>query len=179
MPQGKLVDRQWAVVHSPVQPSPVTPLVCRSGSTCRCPTGELRTDGTTIIDFIITNIGTDPIKLPSSVALFDAPFEALTLWVTSAGIQDQYVKDAGSFKIEIVGISAELDGRSNDSKSFTLLAPTKSFRVRASSPQLKTGTNSFPAHAVLSQITDTNKLVGTADSVAITTTLVAAKSNSL
>src|SRR5438105_934966 len=37
----------------------------------RIPTGELRPNGTTLVDFIITNIGAEPIKLPSSVAMFN------------------------------------------------------------------------------------------------------------
>lgn len=147
----------------------------------RIPTRELRTDGTTPVDFIITNIGTEPIKLPSSVALFNSPFDALTLWVSSDGIKEQYLKDVGSgrlFKVEMVAISAELDGSSDDPKSFNVLAPNKSIRVQTSSPQLKAGTHSFTAHAELAHITNITEVIGTADSVTVRTTLSASSPNS-
>jgi hypothetical protein len=142
---------------------------------------ELRSDGTTALDFIITNIGTEPLKLPSSVALVNSPYEALTLWVTSDGVKEQYFKDATSgrlVKIEMVGISAELDGSSDDLTSFTVLAPNQSIRVHASSPQLKAGTDSFTAHAELAHITTKTDVIGTADSVAVTANLSATGSNS-
>src|SRR5262245_12561341 len=50
------------------------------------PTGDLRTDGTTRVDFVITNIGPEPIILPSSVDQNIAPIVqgvVLTLWLTS------------------------------------------------------------------------------------------------
>ncbi len=81
------------------------------------PTPELRRDGTTVVDFIITNVGTEPLKLPSSVAIFDSPMEELNLWITSDAIKDQYAKDVNSgrlFKIGLVPISAELDGHSDE-----------------------------------------------------------------
>jgi hypothetical protein len=95
-------------------------------------------------------------------------------WLTSDGIKDQYLY-AGSgrvIKFEIVEISAELDGRSDEPKSFLALAPSKSIRVHASSPQLKAGTYSFTAHAELGRMSNgTAEGIGTADSEAVTTTL--------
>jgi len=139
------------------------------------PSQKLRPDETTIVDFIITNIGTEPIKLPSSVLIFSSePMDALTLWLTSEGIKDQYLNDGSGrlIKFEIVETSAELDSRSDEPKSFVVLAPNKSIRVHASSPQLKAGTHSFTAHAELGHMSNgTNELIGTADSEAVTTTL--------
>jgi hypothetical protein len=138
------------------------------------PTHELRPDGTTAIDFVVTNISTEPIKLPSSVVLFNAPMESLDLWLTSDGIKDQYLGDGKSgplVKIEFVEISAELDGSSDDQKSFYSLAPNKSIRVRAFSPELIAGAHTFTAHAEFGRITNTNELIGTADSDPVTTTL--------
>ena len=140
------------------------------------PIRELRPDGSMPVDFIITNIGTEPIKLPSSAVRFDfEPREVLTLWFTSDAIKDQYLKDVGSgriVKIEIVPISAELDGRSDDPKSIFVLAPNKSIRVRASSPQLNGGTHSFTAHAELVRLSNgSSEGIGTADSEPVTTTL--------
>src|SRR5437879_5272444 len=75
------------------------------------PNGEIGPGGTTTIDFVITNIGTEAIKLPFSVVLFDSePREALTLWVSSDAIRDLYARDVSSgrlFKIEMVPISTE------------------------------------------------------------------------
>ena len=132
-------------------------------------TGELQPDGTAAVDFVITNISTEPIKLPSSAVLFNSPMEALTLWLTSDGVKDFYL--TGAIKIESVWISAELDGRSDDQKSFYALAPNKSIRVRASSPPLITGTHSFTAHAEFAHITNTTEVIGTADSDSVATTL--------
>jgi hypothetical protein len=140
------------------------------------PTGKLRPNGTTLADFIVTNIGTEPIKLPCSVLLFDSePREELTLWLTSDAIKDQYAKDVNSgrlFKIEIIGISAELDGDSEEPGSYSVLAPNQSIRVHGPSPQLITGTHSFTAHAELIRTSNgTSERIGTADSEAVTTTL--------
>jgi hypothetical protein len=141
------------------------------------PTRELRPDETTIVDFIITNIGTEPIKLPSSVLLFNSePREALTLWLTSDGIKDQYLYTGSGrvIKFETVQISAEMDGRSDEPKSFLALAPSKSIRVHASSPQLKAGTHSFTAHAEFGRFSNgSGEAIGTADSEPVTATLSA------
>jgi hypothetical protein len=151
------------------------------------PTGELQPDGTTRVDFIITNIGTEPIKLPSSVALFNfEPREQLTLWVTSDAIKDQYLGETGSGRLVlvkmkgVVSISAELDGTSDDPRSLYVLPPNKSIRVHASSPQLKSGTHSLTAHAELLRVSRvsngsseviTSEGIGTADSDVVTTRL--------
>jgi hypothetical protein len=132
------------------------------------PTREMRPDGTAGVDFVITNISAKPIKLPSSVVLFNSPMEALTLWLTSDGIKDYYLT---GLKIEMVAISAELDGHSDDQKSFYALAPNKSIRVHASSPQLIAGAHTFTAHAEFAHITNTTEVIGTADSDAVTTML--------
>jgi hypothetical protein len=148
----------------------------------RIPTGQLRPNGSTLIDFVITNIGSETIKLPSSVAMFNfEPREALNLWVTSDAIKDQYLKDSGSgrlVKIEIVGINAELDGSSAETKSLYVLAPNKSLLVHASSPwNLKPGTHSFTAHAELLHVSNgSSERVGTADSRSVTTTLLTSSS---
>lgn len=150
----------------------------------RIPTGELRPNGTTLVDFIITNVGTEPIKLPSSVVLFNfEPREALTLWVTSDAIKNRYVKETGSgrrIKIEAsVGISAELDGSGDDPNSWYVLAPNRSIRVGASSAQLKAGTHTLKAHAELLRISNgSSEGVGTADSHAVTTRLSTRSSKS-
>lgn len=143
------------------------------------PTRELRPDGTTLIDFIITNIGTEPIKLPTSVAFVNSERrEDLTLWVTSDGIKDQYLRtESGrTVKIEFVWISAELEGFSDDPKTISVLAPNKSIRVHAFSPQLKPGSHSFTAHAELLRISNgSSERVGTADSETVRTTFSTAR----
>jgi len=78
------------------------------------------------------------------------------------------------FNIEIVPINAELDGSSGDPTSFYVLAPKKSIRVHASSPQLDAGTHSFVAHAELARVSNgSTEVIGTADSEVVTTTLSA------
>ena len=112
--------------------------------------------------------------------------EELNLWVTSDAIKDQYGKDVNSgrlFKIEIVPISAELDGDSDEPKSFYILDPKKSLRVHASSPQLKVGTYSFIAHAELLRTARNGSqlfsdLIGTADSEGVEETITAASPRS-
>jgi hypothetical protein len=148
------------------------------------PTGELRPDGTALVDFIITNIGTEPIGLPSSAVISDGEqVEALTLWFTSDAITDQLLITTGSgrvAKIELVETSAELDGHHDDAKSLYVLAPNKSLRIRASSRvHLKPGTHSFTAHAELGHLTKgTSEIIGTADSDAMTRTLSTTGPNS-
>jgi len=149
---------------------------------------EVAASASTPVDFIMTNIGTEPVKLPCSVVLFqalssgDAPdldiggTSILTLWITSDAIIDEYAKDERTgrlFKISIVGISAELDGGTRDPGSFCVLTPSKSLKVHAhAGPALKAGMHSFTAHAVLQlNSRGTSKLVGTADSQPITKTL--------
>jgi hypothetical protein len=145
------------------------------------PTHELRPDGTTAVDFVVTNISTEPIILPSSTVLFNAPMESLVLWVTSDGIKDYFFGDGKTgplVKIEAVGISAELDGHSDNPKSFYSLGPNKSIFVHASLPELIPGIHTFTAHAELGHITNTNDVIGTADSEAVTATVSAPKPTS-
>ncbi len=101
--------------------------------------------------------------------------ESLTLWITSDGIQPQYGRDINTghlFKLmDIVAISAELDATEADQKGFRTLAPSESIRIRASSPGMNLGTQTFTAHAELGHITNTNDLMGTADSVPVTIAL--------
>jgi len=71
------------------------------------PTTELRSDGTALVDFVITNVGTEPMSLPSSVNQnIEQQTSVLTLWLTSDAIKDEYFGDTGSsrpFKIEMSG----------------------------------------------------------------------------
>jgi hypothetical protein len=140
------------------------------------PNGELRRDGSLLVDFVITNVGTEPINLPSSVNQNIEHMSVLTLWLTSDAIMDQFAKDQQTgrpFRIDIVGTSAELYGRNNDPQNFAVLAPNKSILVHASSRiQLNPGSHSITAHAELLRIMNgTSRLVGTADSEAVTKTL--------
>ena len=162
------------------------------------PVGELRSDGTTLVDFIVTNVGSAPITIPSVLDQGDllpkAPsteyiLDCLTLYLTSDAIKDTYLKDINSgrlFKIDAVGTSAELYGRSDGPQSFHVLAPNETIRVHASSRVgLEPGTHTLTAHAELLRVTvrlninsptrdtvnETSKEVGTADSEAVTTTL--------
>ena len=146
----------------------------------RIPSGPLQPNGTTFVDFVITNVGTETISLPSSINGNGQSSDILTLWFTSDAVKDAYFKDTASarpVKIEIVPTSAELYGRSNDPHSFLLVAPNQSVRVHASSRvQLQPGTHTATAHAELLHLVVRNssissELVGTADSEAVTTTL--------
>jgi hypothetical protein len=146
------------------------------------PSSRLQPDGITTVDFVITNIGTESVKVPSAVVLFDsAPRESLTLWLTSDWIKKQYLRDQRTghlVEIGIVWISAELDG-GDDPKSFSSLAPSTSIRVHASSPPFNAGAYSFTAHAELTRISNgTAQLLGTADSEAVTAKLLAANPTS-
>ena len=146
----------------------------------RIPGGPLQPDGTTFVDFVITNIGDKTIPLPSSIKENDGPSsDVLTLWFTSDGLKDEYLNDTTSgrlVKFEIVPISAELYGRRNDPQTFILVAPNQSVKVHASSRvQLQPGTHKATAHAELLHIvvrdsSISSELVGTADSEAVTTT---------
>lgn len=145
------------------------------------PNAELRPDGSVLVDFVITNVGTEPISLPFSVQQnIEQPMSVLTLWLTSDAIMDQFAKDQQTgrlFRIDIVGTSAELYGRNDDPQSFAVLAPNKSILVHASSRiQLNPGSHSITAHAELLRIMNgTSRLVGTADSEAVTKTLSKSK----
>jgi len=90
----------------------------------RIQSGPLQPDGTALIDFVITNTGEgdDVILLPSSIKESDGPSSyVLNLWFTSDAVKDAYFKDTASgrpVKIEIVSLSAQLFGRSNEPHSF-------------------------------------------------------------
>jgi hypothetical protein len=141
------------------------------------PTTALRSDGTLRVDFEITNVGTKPVSLPSSVNQnIEEQTSVLTLWLTSDAIRDQSAIDQQTgrlFKIEVVGTSAELCGRSDNPRTFTVLAPNKSIRVHASSRvQLNPGTHSITAHTELMRISNgKSEIVGIADSEAVIKTL--------
>ena len=140
------------------------------------PTGELRLDGTALVDFMITNVGTEPITLPVSVDQNLEGAEILTLWFTSDAIKDAYFRDQQTgrlVKIEAFGTSAELYGRDNDPKTFQLLTPNESIRVHASSRVwLNPGRHSFIGHAELVHAAQGRaELVGTSDAGPVTKTL--------
>jgi hypothetical protein len=141
------------------------------------PTNELRSDQTALVDFIITNVGTEPVTLPISVDQnTEDETSVLTLWLTSDAIRAQYAKDQQTgrvFKVEIVGTSAELYGGSNNRRTLHVLAPNESCRVHASSRVLlNPGSHSITAHAELLRVLHgRSELVGTADSVAVRTSL--------
>jgi hypothetical protein len=145
------------------------------------PSAALRPDQTLLVDFMITNVGTEPVRLPSSLNPNLQPrTSVLTLWLTSDGIEDEYAIDTTSgrrFKLEMVGTSAELYGSSDDPRSFIVLAPNKSVRVHASSgARLQPGSHALTAHAELLHIITrgssiSSELAGTADAEAVTLTL--------
>jgi hypothetical protein len=101
------------------------------------PNVEVRPDGSVLVDFAITNVGTEPISLASSVQQnIEHRTSVLTLWLTSDAIMDQSARDEQTgrlFSIDAVGTSAELYGASGDPQSFVVLAPNNSILVHASS----------------------------------------------
>jgi hypothetical protein len=139
------------------------------------PTGDLRPDEMTLVDFLITNVGTEPITLPVSVDCRTEPTDILTLWFSSDAIKDQYLIDQQTgrpAKIEMVETSAELCGRSSDPQSFHMLAPNETIRVHALSPQMNPGTHSFTGHAERLRVAHgASELVGTSDAEPATSTL--------
>ena len=181
--------------HSTGLPIRLDLLVPTGELTVLVPTGELTPQGTALIDFRITNIGSEPITLPISIrqgSLLPKPpnteytMDWLTLWFTSDAITDEYLDLKGldgqihRLKTESPATSAELYGRSNDPHSFLQVAPNQSVKVHASSRvQLQPGTHTATAHAELLHIlvrnsSSSSELVGTADSEAVTTTLATA-----
>jgi hypothetical protein len=139
------------------------------------PTDDLRPDEMTLVDFLITNVGTEPITLPVSVDCRTEPTDILTLWFSSDAIKDQYLIDQQTgrpVKIEMVETSAELCGRSSDPQSFHMLAPNETIRVHALSPPMNLGTHSFTGHAERLRVAHgASELVGTADAEPATSTL--------
>ena len=141
----------------------------------------LRPDGTLEADFVITNLSTKSLRLPSSVDQnLRQQTSSLTLWLTSDGIKDQYFRDTASgdlVKIAAVGISAELNGSIDDPRSFIMLPPNQSLRVRAPPVQFKPGSQTITAHAELLRFITTSssissETVGTADAESVTTPLL-------
>jgi uncharacterized protein YigA (DUF484 family) len=145
-------------------------------------------DGALLVDFVITNIGTEPIRLPTSVNRnLEHQTAVLTLWLTSDAIKDEYLRDTTSgrvVKIEIVGTSAELQGNGDDPHSFFQVAPNKTVRVRASSRvRLQPGSQTLTAHAELIHLitrdsSSYSEVVGTADSEPVTKALSTADPSS-
>jgi hypothetical protein len=137
------------------------------------PTGEQRPDGTTLVDFVITNVGPDLLPLPASVDPNIGPTHILSLWLTSDAIKDVYFIDQQTgrqVKWEGgVGTSAELYGRSADPKTFHVLSPYDTIRVQASARvMLNPGRYSVTGHAELMRASP--QVVGTADAEPITKT---------
>jgi len=121
-------------------------------------TGKLERDGTKLIDFVITNVGDEPLKLPVSVDQNITHTHLLTLYLTMDG------------RLSASPItSAELYGKSGDSQTFRLLAPGTAMRVHASTRfQLTPGTHSLIAHAeLLTLVGEGSKLQGTAESISV------------
>ena len=141
------------------------------------PTGKLRSDGTILVDFIVTNVGEKAITLPSSTDQNLGGTEILTLWLTSDAVKDAYVdlKTGRPLKwLGVVETSAELYSRTDDTKSVHLLAPNETIRVHASSRVgLRPGTGLLVAHVELIRLSQgTSELIGTADSESVTKTLL-------
>jgi hypothetical protein len=139
------------------------------------------------IDFRMTNIGREPIRVPVSIRqgnMLPKPpdtLDFLTFWLTSDGIKDEsqagYLGDPKHgrlYKSESPETSAELYGRSDDPQTFHLLAPKQSLLIHASSRvAFKPGVYSVTAHAELTREffavepgpSTSNKPIGTADSI--------------
>jgi len=115
-------------------------------------TGKLEPNGESLIDFIITNIGAEPIKLPFSPdGNISSLRTVLTLYLTSDAIGYGYLV-SGEPILPFQPISAELYGQSGNPKSFYSLAPGKTIRVHTSTRfRVKPGTHSVTAHAELSR----------------------------
>jgi hypothetical protein len=100
------------------------------------PSAPLQPDGTTLVDFVITNVeDNDMILLSLSIKQDDRlPLYILTLWFTSEAVKGAHFKDTASgrpVKVEIVPTSVELYGRSNDPHSFLMLAQNQSMHESA------------------------------------------------
>jgi len=143
------------------------------------PSTEIRADGKLLVDFVVTNLGTVAIVVPSSVNQnLEHQTSILTLWLSSDGIKEVYSRDIRTgrlFKNEAVGTSAELYANPDDPQTFTRLAPGKSLLVHADSRVgWNTGRHAIIAHAELVLLQDAVTLIGsagTADSEPVTTTL--------
>jgi hypothetical protein len=131
-------------------------------------TGKLESNGTALIDFIVTNIGAEPIKLPLSVDQNISHTHILTLYLTSDAIMDETFQrfSNGGRMLAIQPTSAELYGQSGSPQTFYLLAPSKAIRVHASTRfALKAGTHPLTAHAELLRLWEgRSEVLGTAES---------------
>jgi hypothetical protein len=135
--------------------------------------GKLEANGTTLIDFIITNIGTEAIKLPFSVdGNTSLPRDILTLYLTSDAIEYGQLQ-SGESMLPFQPTSAELYAQRGDPKTFYLLAPSKALRVHASTRfRVKPGTHSFTGHAqfsteVVSSAGLTGEVLGTVEAIPV------------
>jgi predicted alpha-1,6-mannanase (GH76 family) len=142
-------------------------------------TGKREPDGTSLIDFMITNIGAEPIKLPLSLdGNISSPRTILALYFTSDAIEYGHLV-GGAPILPFQPISAELYAQSGDLKSFDSLAPGKTLRVHASTVfELKPGRHSLTAHAELSREVVTpsgvgSEVLGTAESIPVKKTFSA------
>ena len=130
--------------------------------------GKLDSNGTSLIDFIITNIGAEPIKLPISVNQNISQTQILTLYLTSDATADEHFSN-GQLILDFQPTSAELYGQSGDSQTFHLLAPREAMRVHASTRfALRPGTHMLTAHAELLSLSEgTSEVLGTAESITV------------
>ena len=143
------------------------------------PSGELSREGTVLVDFLITNIGSDPIRLPSSIrqpSRMDRPYSLLSLWLTGDALVRLYAVDKQTgrlFEIKSEMTSAELYDDSDNAGNSALLRPGASMLVHASSQvQLNPGRHSIWAHAELLQFFGGSAaLAETADSEPVRKTL--------
>ena len=162
--------------HSPDLPIRLT-LTVPAGALL--PNGVPPPNGSTFMDFVITNIGADAIRLPISVNQKMAHTDVLTLWYSSDAIKAMYGKDQSGrlFKMGIIPTSAELYGNSDDADSFYVLAPSKSILIHASSRAvLLSGKHSFTAHAELLRLSGGRpELIGTASAETVKLTLLLMK----
>jgi predicted alpha-1,6-mannanase (GH76 family) len=136
-------------------------------------TGKLEPNGTTLIDFILTNIGAEPIRLPFSVdGNISSPRHILTLYMTSDAIEYGHFQ-RGEPILPFQPISADLYAQSDDPNAFYLLAPSKAIRVHASTRfWVKPGTHSLTGHAEFSAefVSSSGvgaEVLGTAESVPV------------
>jgi hypothetical protein len=122
------------------------------------------------MDFVITNIGHEPIRLPSSI--HQPVGDVLTLFFTADAdaigvlVFGEKPNVASNGLLGTYRTSVELYGRSDDPQSYYLLAPHQNILVHASSRvQLLPGMHEFVAHAELSRIPGGNsRLPGIVDS---------------
>jgi predicted alpha-1,6-mannanase (GH76 family) len=107
----------------------------------------------TPIDFIVTNIGTEPINLPISVVWNSSSLRtSLTFYLTSDGIQYGHFVN-GDPILPFQPISVELYAQNGDPKTFYSLAPSKAIKVHATMHFLgmKPGTHLLTCHAELAR----------------------------